>query len=1314
MNEFVARNGLIALDSSSISGPLTVNNRADIFGQFYINNGGSIGQVIQAVNHVGGTSYIYLQAGGSDSYISSTGTNSFNIVNTARIGLGSSNSVPWLGMTSTGTYIGFNSHVSPSARLHIKGATTGSALTLLTQNSNDSASFAVKDDGNIGIGTTSPTARLDVRGNTFLSGSVTGSDMLIRGSGGTSGTNALTLLNSAGSSLLIVRNNGTSVFGNQITVVGGTSGGLTNSSAGDVKLWLFGNYGVVMNLSNSANSTSGHAITGTSRDVGTYTAPKSLISIYQDVYAAVTASTQNQHLMTIGGTANFVSMSAVSYNYMNLVPTVTNIVGTTNIARGLYINPTLSASIQDWRSIEWSNNYGWGLYGSGSANNYLAGNLGIGTISPSAKLDVRGNISSSGNFTIGGNIYKSVDNSNLGLYGGYSNPTSGGFIKIHGQSNLWGQVQINIGYEPDNSKGIWTLNDSTQLMTLTGRGRLGIGTTSPTATLDVRGNTFLSGSVTSSGTIVARGGISVEGSLSMNTLNAGFQAGGPITFLSSNGSITATNVLTINGANATNLTNSAIGVIQVSKTANITSTSGDIYWIDVNTNTARSFVPTSGSATMTMINITPIINQTGGANGVTRGLYVNPTITAAADFRSIEWSTNAATSPSASWGLYGAGTAPNYIAGNLLVGTTSNTGEKLQVGGTMKVTGYATFGSAGFALVFDGNGVRTDRAPFGIVRDGVNYNFYVSPIFGQNTFGTHNVISTPTNYQPTSGTAVFNTFVVNTTVSQSGGANGITRGVYVNPTLTAAADWRSIEWSNNAATAPSASWGLYGAGTAPNYINGNLLVGTTSNTGEKLNVGGNVNVSGNVKIVGSLFINIPTIFPSADLGNSINTGSGGLFIGYNSGPTYTGVPIVTLGKPITFSNTHTSGEMQMVVSAGSFAPTSGTGTFVHHAIRGTINQTGGANGITRGLYIIPTLTRAADWRSIEWSNNAATAPSASWGLYGAGTAPNYLAGNLGIGTTSPTYRLDINGSFRSSGSITATSGSDYFDISHDLTQPAQTGSQIYEVNITPTLRYTAPNQTQTALRVAATFSGSTALSSSQSNIIADFGSTSAGSQFLVNDVTSGSIYMVNDVSGLPIIEANSNWDVMIYDYPNVVLRKTGSAIIISGSLTIASGSDGDLYMYGHKMFSVGAFQSDQTQSGSANVSQSITYNATDYSQGVSVVSGSRLTVANAGVYNIQFSVQIDRTSGSGVDTIHIWLKKNGTNVTNSSGTITISGNATQAKTISSWNYVVDSVANDYYELCWQTSNTDIQLINVAATGNIPGTPSVIVTVTQVR
>jgi len=204
----------------------------------------------------------------------------------------------------------------------------------------------------------------------------------------------------------------------------------------------------------------------------------------------------------------------------------------------------------------------------------------------------------------------------------------------------------------------------------------------------------------------------------------------------------------------------------------------------------------------------------------------------------------------------------------------------------------------------------------------------------------------------------------------------------------------------------------------------------------------------------------------------------------------------------------------------------------------------------------------------------------------------------------------------------------------------------------------------------------------------------------------------NSLNGQIQMNATGSSGKIVLKSENVSISSS-VATTVTGSLEITSGS-GDLFMYGHKMFNVGAFSSIVTQSGSANVSQSIAYDVTDYSQGVSVVSGTRLTVANAGVYNIQFSAQIDRTSGSGTDTVYIWLKKNGNNVTNSAGAITISGGAAAAKTISSWNYVVDAAASDYYEICWQTTDSNIQLINAAASGNIPDIPSVIVTVTQVR
>ena len=109
----------------------------------------------------------------------------------------------------------------------------------------------------------------------------------------------------------------------------------------------------------------------------------------------------------------------------------------------------------------------------------------------------------------------------------------------------------------------------------------------------------------------------------------------------------------------------------------------------------------------------------------------------------------------------------------------------------------------------------------------------------------------------------------------------------------------------------------------------------------------------------------------------------------------------------TTNSTHTSGNRSHVRLNETFAPTSGTGTYSSLNLNSTVNQTGGANGITRGIYINPNLTAVADWRSLEWSNNT------GWGLYGSGTALNHLSGNLLIGTTTDSaFKLDVNGNTR--------------------------------------------------------------------------------------------------------------------------------------------------------------------------------------------------------------------------------------------------------------------------------------------------------------
>lgn len=178
-------------------------------------------------------------------------------------------------------------------------------------------------------------------------------------------------------------------------------------------------------------------------------------------------------------------------------------------------------------------------------------------------------------------------------------------------------------------------------------------------------------------------------------------------------------------------------------------------------------------------------------------------------------------------------------------------------------------------------------------------------------------------------------------------------------------------------------------------VDQSTILGSTTNTGERLQVNGTTKLNGTTNVVGQLFLNIPTIFPTTDDGNTVNTGSGGLFIGYQSGATYTGVTRVAIGTPPSIPLTATTGLFPLFAIVSTFAPTSGTSTLISQNIKPTINQTGGANGITRGLYVNPTLTAASDWRSIEWSNNT------GWGLYGVGTANNYLRGNLLIGNATP-------------------------------------------------------------------------------------------------------------------------------------------------------------------------------------------------------------------------------------------------------------------------------------------------------------------------
>ena len=152
-------------------------------------------------------------------------------------------------------------------------------------------------------------------------------------------------------------------------------------------------------------------------------------------------------------------------------------------------------------------------------------------------------------------------------------------------------------------------------------------------------------------------------------------------------------------------------------------------------------------------------------------------------------------------------------------------------------------------------------------------------------------------------------------------------------------------------------------------------------------------------------------------------------------------------------------------------------------------------------------------------------------------------------------------------------------------------------------------------------------------------------------------------------------------------------------------------------FSYGSFYDTTTQTAaSTTAAYAITLDTTAASNGVSIASSSQLTFAEAGLYNVQFSIQFTN-SGASVNATSVWFRKNGTNIANSNSEFSIPAQhgATDGRLIAAINFFVEVAADDYLELMWATEDTGISITYLAAQSSPtrPATPSVILTVARV-
>jgi hypothetical protein len=149
---------------------------------------------------------------------------------------------------------------------------------------------------------------------------------------------------------------------------------------------------------------------------------------------------------------------------------------------------------------------------------------------------------------------------------------------------------------------------------------------------------------------------------------------------------------------------------------------------------------------------------------------------------------------------------------------------------------------------------------------------------------------------------------------------------------------------------------------------------------------------------------------------------------------------------------------------------------------------------------------------------------------------------------------------------------------------------------------------------------------------------------------------------------------------------------------------------------------DQTVA-AADTGTVMTFNTTDFANGVSIVTSgglaSRFTVEYAGIYNFQWSGQFQNTDSQDHDA-SIWVKKNGTDVTGSSGLVSIPSKhgSIDGHIIAGWNFLFQLQANDYLELWWETDNAAVTIqaydaVTTPPAAVRPSTSSLVATMTYV-